>query len=90
VDVVFEELEIRTAEEYNEPFPLYPYEELYQDISPFTYLNDKEALILRADMQFKDDRSKGTIRYVNDEYYFKGPGTYIPRIQESVMRKVEA
>jgi hypothetical protein len=29
-------------------------------------------------------------RYVNDEYLYKGPGTYIPRVEESVSKTLTA
>lgn len=85
VKVRFEELEIRTGEDYPEPFPLYPYENLYFDISPFTILKDNEALCLRAEQPFIDEREQNKIeRFVGDEYLYRGPGTYIPKIEESV------
>ncbi len=52
----FEDFEIRTANDYPDPFPLYPYEELYQDVKPFTFLKDNEALILTAARPFLDTR----------------------------------
>lgn len=56
VKVRFEDFEIRTANDYPDPFPLYPYEELYQDVKPFTFLKDNEALILTATRPFLDTR----------------------------------
>lgn len=56
----------------------------------FTFLKDNEALVLHADIPFTDERFEGAERFVNDEYLFKGPGTYIPRIEESVKTKLEA
>jgi hypothetical protein len=29
-------------------------------------------------------------RFVDDEYLFKGPGTYIPRVEERLVSKLEA
>ncbi len=86
----FEELEIRTASQYPDEFPLYPYEELYEDMQPFIYLKDNEALMLRAERGFIDERYEGVERYVNDEYLYKGPGTYIPRVEESVSKRLNA
>lgn len=80
----FEEFEIRTAADYPEPFPLYPYEELYQEVKPFTFLKDNEALVLTATRPFVDTRNGKNERFVGDEYLFKGPGTYMPRIEETV------
>ena len=81
VKVRFEELEIRTSSDYPEPFPLYPYEILHLNISPYTILKDNEALILRAVLPFTDDRDKNKVeRFVGDEYLYSGPGTYKPMI----------
>ena len=83
----FEEFEVRTFNEYPDPFPLYPYEELAESIKAFIYLKDNEALTLRAERPFIDERYEdGVERFVTDEYLFKGPGTYIPRIEESVVK----
>lgn len=86
----FEEVEIRTASQYPDPFPLYPYEELEREPTSFTYLKDNEALVLRAERPFVDERFSKVERFVNDDYLFKGPGTYIPRIDESVQKRLEA
>jgi major vault protein len=46
---------------------------------------------LKAERPFVDDRQDEPIeRCVGDEYLFKGPGTYLPRIEESIARKLEA
>ena len=58
-------------------------------MKPFINLKDKEALSLRAEREFLDINGIQR-RFVNDEYLFKGPGTYKPRIEESVQAKVEA
>ena len=52
-------------------------------MKPFINLKDKEALSLRAEREFLDINGIQR-RFVNDEYLFKGPGTYKPRIEESV------
>ncbi len=59
-------------------------------MKPFVYLKDNEALVLRADRPFKDDRFEGKERFVNDEYLLLGPGTYYPRVEETLLRKIEA
>jgi len=88
--VRFEELEIRTQLAYPDPFPLYPYEQLYQDVKKFTFLKDNEALVLRALRPFVDKRDGDKERFINDEYLFKGPGTYEPRIDEEIKQRIEA
>ncbi len=90
VKVRFEELEIRRQVDYPDPFPLYPYENLYQDVKPFIFLKDNEALVLKAVRPFKDTRSEGAERFIDDEYLFKGPGTYEPRIEEQIKQSIEA
>jgi hypothetical protein len=48
-------------------------------------LKDNEALVLISVEPFTDERWKSPIeRFVGDEYLYRGPGTYIPRIEESV------
>jgi hypothetical protein len=65
---------------------LYPYEELHQDVRSFIFLKDNEALVLRATRPFTDTRQdeEGVERFIDDEYLFKGPGTYEPRIEEEI------
>ena len=51
-------------------------------------MKDSEALILKATRPFKDTREGDIERFIGDEYMFKGPGTYIPRIEEGILRTV--
>jgi major vault protein len=88
--VRFEELEIRRQADYPDPFPLYPYETLYQDVKPFIFLKDNEALVLKAVKPFVDERDGDEERFIDDEYLFKGPGTYEPRIEEEIKKRIEA
>lgn len=88
--VRFEELGIRTQQSYPDPFPLYPYEQLYQDVKKYVFLKDNEALVLRALRPFVDNRDSDKERFINDEYLFKGPGTYEPRIDEEIKQRIEA
>jgi major vault protein len=59
-------------------------------MQPFIYLKDNEALMLKAERGFIDERYEEVERYVNDEYLYKGPGTYIPRVEESVSKTLTA
>lgn len=59
-------------------------------MKPFTFLKDNEALILTANRPFIDERDGKNQRFIGDEYLFKGPGTYIPRIEESIKTRIEA
>jgi len=46
---------------------------------------------LTADRPFLDNRFGSEIqRFTQDQYLFRGPGTYIPRVEETVNKKVEA
>ena len=56
----------------------------------FLFLKDNEALILRALRPFIDHRDGENERFIDDEYLFKGPGTYEPRIEEEIKQKIEA
>lgn len=56
----------------------------------FIFLKDNEALVLKAVMPFIDDRNENIERFIDDEYLFKGPGTYEPRIEEEIKQKMEA
>lgn len=64
-----------------EPFPLYPGEQLKEKPQPLAVVAANTALRLRALRDF-DGRVAG------DEWLFKGPATYNPRIEESVVEKV--
>jgi len=45
---------------------------------------------LKALRPFVDIRDGDKERFVNDEYLFKGPGTYEPRIEEEIKQRIEA
>lgn len=90
IKVRFEDVEVRTSLDYPDPFALYPYEEIHQDVKPFIFLKDSEALVLKASRPFKDDRQEGGLeRFIDDEYLFQGPGTYIPRVEETIQKRIE-
>jgi major vault protein len=77
--------EIRFAQE---PFPLYPGEQLKEKPQPLAVVNVNNALRMRATRDFTDE--KGTKRVAGDEWLFRGPATYIPRVEETVVEKVAA
>ena len=52
-------------------------------------MNQNAALLLRAVRPFKDERAEEQ-REIDDEYYFRGPGSYIPRIEEEVIKEIKA
>jgi major vault protein len=70
-----------------DPFPLYPGETLYGKVSPLQVVLPNTALRLRATRDAKID---GIERYAGDEWLFKGPGTYVPRVEVQVVEIVRA
>jgi len=64
-------------------FPLYPGETLYGKVSPLQVVAPNTALRLRAIRDFAD-------RKAGDEWLFKGPGTYKPRVEVQVVEVVKA
>jgi len=69
--------------EVPEPFPLYPGESLYGKVSPLQVVAPNTALRLRAVRDVEDKKA-------GDEWLFKGPGTYIPRVEVQVVEIVRA
>lgn len=70
-----------------DPFPLYPGEQLYGKVSPLQVVAPNTALRLRCIRDFTDDK---TPRVAGDEWLFKGPGTYFPRVEVQVVEIVRA
>jgi major vault protein len=75
--------EIRFSQE---PFALFPGETLKEKPQALAVVNVNQALKLKALRDFTGE--KGVSRVAGDEWLFIGPGTYIPRIEESVVEKV--
>jgi hypothetical protein len=59
-------------------------------VRKFVFLKDNEALVLKAVRPFVDTRDGKVERFIDDEYLFKGPGTYEPRIEEEIKERIEA
>jgi len=64
-------------------FPLYPGETLYGKVSPLQVVAPNTALRVRAIRDFADHKA-------GDEWLFKGPGTYKPRVEVQVVEVVKA
>jgi major vault protein len=84
--------EIRLSQD---PFPLYPGEQLDLDVTPLQVVETNEALLLRAirDLtatQTVAGESQTFTRSAGDEWLFEGPGTYIPRVEVEIVRTVNA
>lgn len=84
IKLLHADLEIRLAQD---PFPLYPGEELEAGIKALTVVNAMTALRLRVTRDFKDGEVN---RVAGDEYLFEGPGTYLPRKEVDVVSVVRA
>lgn len=87
--------EIRLAQE---PFPLYPGEELAESVTQLQVVETNQALRLRALRDFSETRTipgetaqtQIIERVAGDEWLFEGPGTYIPRVEVAIVKTVQA
>jgi major vault protein len=71
-----------------EPFPLYPGEQVFGKVSPLQVVAPLTALKLRAIRDFVDKTEK---RYsAGDESLFPGPGTYTPTVEVTIVEVVRA
>ncbi|CAG9326425.1 unnamed protein product [Blepharisma stoltei] len=80
--------EVRTSETHPEPFPLYPWEEIEQDIQKIPVIQPNCAYKLRATRDFID--STGERRSAGDEWLHYGPGTYVPKIECDIVEQVKS
>jgi major vault protein len=62
---------------------LYPGEDLVKDITPYKVVENNTALIIRAIRDFED-------KHAGDKWLFKGPGVYIPKVDEEIEKQIEA
>jgi major vault protein len=81
------DLEIRFHENYSDPFPLYPREEVQGDVQKLRVVSADSALLIQAEREHIDE--DGNKRVPGDLWYFSGPGTYIPRIEQIVAKEVQ-
>uniref|UniRef100_A0A672G777 Major vault protein n=1 Tax=Salarias fasciatus TaxID=181472 RepID=A0A672G777_SALFA len=79
------DLEIRLTQE---PFPLYPGEEVQEGVTPLQIVYPDTALRLQALLDFEEEG--GERRVAGDEWLFEGPGTYIPRKEVVVVETIKA
>ncbi|XP_029462852.1 major vault protein [Rhinatrema bivittatum] len=79
------DLEIRLSQD---PFPLFPGEDLKQGITPLKIVIANTALHLKALFDFEDDAGDKFV--AGDEWLFEGPGTYIPRKEVEVVETIQA
>lgn len=93
-DVQFDELgqvQLEHAEDevrlQQEPFPLFPGEELKQTVTLLKVVHALSALRLKVIRDFADN---GKQARAGDEMLFEGPGTYIPRKEVEVVGEQKA
>ena len=86
--VKYGEIEIRFAENYPEPFPLFPKEELILKPTNLQIVRELEALKIEALRDFVN--SKGEKIKAGHEWLFKGAASYKPRIEEKVVTIIYA
>uniref|UniRef100_A0A8C7UWZ5 Major vault protein n=1 Tax=Oncorhynchus mykiss TaxID=8022 RepID=A0A8C7UWZ5_ONCMY len=79
------DLEIRLTQD---PFPLYPGEEIQQHVTVLQIVYPDTALRLQALLDFEE--VGGEKRVAGDEWLFEGPGTYIPRKEVAVLETIKA
>lgn len=79
--------EIRTPEEFPDPFPLYPGEEIVAGFQKLRVVEVNQALKLRVTRDFEEN---GKLWRAGDEFLFKGPGTYLPRVEVEERELVSA
>ena len=81
------EVEYRFFKDFSEAYALYPGEKLEIDCAPLQVVEEDCAIRLRANRDFADGEM---VRSAGDEWLFKGPATYYPRIEEDVIKMEKA
>ena len=71
----------------SEPFPLYPGEQLIGVVEPLKMIEANNALLVRAT---RDHQVESQTILAGQERLVRGPGTYIPTVNEEVLRPVRA
>lgn len=71
----------------SDPFPLYPGEKLFGNVTPLKIVSPNTALHLLAVRDYTDGE---VVRKAGDEWLFKGPGTYLPRVEEKIVNEIKA
>lgn len=78
-------IEVRTRDTHPEPFALLPEEKLHRPATPLEYVENNESLHLKCLFPFKEGDVE---RVPGEEWYFTGPGHYIPRQEVQIVKKV--
>ena len=83
----FQNYEIRTRDQFPNPFPLYPNEKLTLAPTPLDFVNANEAFHLKALLPYDDGEQQ---RLPGDEWLFRGPNFYVPCQEVLLVRKIES
>jgi len=89
VKLRFGDEEIRTYDNYSDPFPLYPGEVVSSDITQAMILSETQAVRLYALRDFYDEEFK-IDRIAGNEWVLKGPRVYVSKVEVEVLEKIEA
>ncbi len=74
-----------------DPFPLYPGEELSGKVTRLRVVESDQALRLRALRDISEVAGGQEIKHrAGDEWLFEGPGTYAPRVEVEIAETIEA
>jgi major vault protein len=89
VKLAYGEMELRFSQD---PFPLYPGEQLVDKIQRLTVVETNTALRLRALRDFTETLAEGkTVTHqAGEEWLFEGPGTYLPHVEVEVIETIKA
>ena len=90
VQVRHGDLEIRTAQQFKDPFPLYPGETMLGKPEQFLIVAQNQALKLAAIRDFVEAGEGGAKHQAGDEWIRVGPFTYIPRVEEEISNIIDA
>jgi major vault protein len=85
--------EIRFSQAFPEPFALYPGESTVGPVKQLQLVPPNTALRLRAlrDVTLAHEEGGEPVAHVaGDEWLFRGPGTYIPRVEVQVAETISA
>lgn len=85
----FGEQAIKTSEEFPDPFPLYPGEELLtKEPKKYVVAGKDESIQIEVLRDYTDGNKVN--RYAGQIYQIRGPITYIPRIEETYLKTIKA
>ena len=85
--VRFGDEEIRTNDNYPDPFPLYPHEKLEGKIEKTSVILVHSALKLKARRDVLVDGKK---RIAGEEWFKPGPCSYIPEVDVNILDTITA